>query len=138
VKIKVVEWSVFIGEFVNKRDFDVILLGWALPREPDNYDIWHSSRTREGEFNFAGYTNPEVDLLLLEARRVFDQQKRRELYRKIQELIYADQPYMFIYVPDSLYVVHRRFREVAPAAAGIGYNFIDWWVPPAEQRYRMR
>jgi len=138
VKIKVVEWSVFIGEFVNKRDFDVILLGWALPREPDNYDIWHSSRTREGEFNFAGYTNPEVDALLLEARRVFDQQKRRELYRKIQELIYADQPYMFIYVPDSLYVVHGRFREVEPAAAGIGYNFIDWWVPAAEQRYRMR
>ncbi|MFZ2385659.1 MAG: peptide-binding protein [Candidatus Omnitrophota bacterium] len=138
VRIKVVEWSVFLGEFVNKRDFDAVLLGWSLPREPDNYDIWHSSKTREGEFNFTGYSNPEVDSLLLEARRVFEQQVRKELYRKIQELIYADQPYMFLYVPDSLYVVQRRFREVVPAAAGIGYNFIDWWVPPAEQRYRMR
>jgi len=138
VRIKVVEWSVFLGEFVNKRNFDAVLLGWSLPREPDNYDIWHSSRTREGEFNFTGYANAEVDRLLLEARRVFEQQDRKELYRKIQELIYADQPYMFLYVPDSLYVVQRRFREVVPAAAGIGYNFIDWWVPAAEQRYRMR
>ena len=48
VKIRVVEWSVFLTEFINKRHFEAVLLGWALGREPDCYDIWHSSKTKEG------------------------------------------------------------------------------------------
>jgi len=137
VKIKVVEWNVFLTEFIGKRNFETVLLGWSLPREPDNYDIWHSSKTKEGEFNFIGYKNEEVDRLLTEARKTFDQEKRKHCYNKIQELLYEDQPYMFLYVPDSLSAVNKRFRGIQPAPAGIGYNFIDWWVPKPEQKYRM-
>jgi len=138
VKIKVIEWSVFLSEFIDKRDFEAVLLGWSLPREPDNYDIWHSSKTKPGEFNFVGYRNPEVDALLVQARRTFDQEKRKVCYQRIQQILYEEQPYMFLYVPDSLSVLHRRFRGVRPAAIGIGYNFVEWWVPKAEQRYRNR
>lgn len=137
VRVKVVEWSVFLTRYIDKRDFEAVVLGWSLPREPDNFDIWHSSKTGEGEFNFVGYANAQVDALLLEARRTFDQPQRQALYRRIHALIYEDQPYMFLYVPDSLSVLHRRFRGVEPAAAGIGYNFIDWWVPRQQQKYRM-
>jgi peptide/nickel transport system substrate-binding protein len=137
VKIKVVEWSVFISRYLDKRDFEAIVLGWSIPREPDNFDIWHSSKTKEGEFNFVGYKNEEVDSLLVEARRIFDQEKRAALYRRIQRLIYDDQPYMFLYVPQSLVCLHGRFRGVSPAPAGISYNFIDWWVPRLEQKYRI-
>jgi len=138
VKIKVVEWSVFLSEFINNRNFETVLLGWSLPREPDNYDIWHSSKTKEGEFNFGGYANPEVDELLERARRTFDEKERAASYHRINEIIYHDQPYMFLYVPDSLSALHKRFREVKPADAGIGYNFIEWWVPENEQRYKTR
>ncbi len=31
----------------SKRRFEAIILGWALGREPDCYDIWHSSKTGE-------------------------------------------------------------------------------------------
>jgi len=136
VKIKVVEWSVFITEFINKRNFETVLLGWALPREPDNYDIWHSSKTKEGEFNFISYKNQEVDRLLEEARRTFSQIQRQACYHKIHKIIYDEQPYMFLYVPDSLSVLHSRFQGVQPAPIGIGYNFIDWWVPKAMQKYK--
>ncbi len=136
VKIKVVEWSVFLTEFIDKRNFQALLLGWSLPREPDNFDIWHSSKTKEGEFNFTGYKNAEVDNLLVEARRSFDEAKRKEYYQRINELLYEDQPYMFLYVPDSLSVLHKRFRGIEPAPIGIGYNFIYWWVERSQQRYR--
>ncbi|MFA5361968.1 MAG: peptide-binding protein [Candidatus Omnitrophota bacterium] len=138
VKIKVIEWSVFITEYINKRKFETVLLGWSLPLEPDNYDIWHSSKTKEGEFNFIGYKNEEVDNLLLEGRRNFDQAKREECYHRIHRILYEEQPYMFLYVPDSLSVLHRRFEGVKPAPVGIGYNFIDWWVPVSKQKYRMQ
>lgn len=136
VKIKVVEWSVFLTEFIDKRNFEAVLLGWSLPREPDNFDIWHSSKTKEGEFNFTAYKNAEVDNLLVEARRTFDEAKRKEYYRRINRILYEEQPYMFLYVPDSLSVLHKRFRGVKPAPIGIGYNFIEWWVARSEQKYR--
>ncbi len=135
VKIKVVEWSVFLTQFIDKRSFEAVLLGWAIGREPDNYDIWHSSKTKEGEFNFVSFKNEEVDQLLLEARRTFDQEKRKVYYHKIHEILYDEQPYMFLYVPDSLSILHNRFQGIKPAPIGIGYNFIDWWVPKAQQRY---
>ena len=137
VKIKIVEWSVFLTEFIDKRNFEAILLGWSVPREPDNFDIWHSSKTKEGEFNFIGYKNEEVDRLLIEARRSFDQDFRKTCYQRIHQILYDEQPYMFLFVSESLSALHNRFRGIKPAAIGIGYNFIEWWVPKQEQKYRL-
>ncbi|MFA6321700.1 MAG: peptide-binding protein, partial [Candidatus Omnitrophota bacterium] len=72
MKIRIVEWSAMLNEFIDKYRFEAVLMGWFLSRDPDNYDIWHSSKIREGEFNFAGYNNEEVDRLLVEGRRTFD------------------------------------------------------------------
>lgn len=136
VKIKVIEWSVFISEFIDKRNFEAVLLGWSLARDPDLYDIWHSSKTREGEFNFLSYANEEVDRLLIEGRRTFELSQRAACYQRIQEILYEEQPCMFLYVPDSLFALHKRFRAVEQAPLGIGYNFIDWWVASSEHRYQ--
>lgn len=136
VKIKIVEWSAFISEFIDKRKFEAVLLAWSLGRDPDNYDIWYSGKTKEGEFNFLSYSNPEVDSLLIDARRTFDQKKRRACYNKIHEIIFKDTPCIFLYVPDSLPIVHKRFKGLDPAPLGLGYNFIKWFVPLDEQKYR--
>jgi len=135
VEIRILEWATFLTEFIDKRKYEAIVLGWNLSRDPDNYDIWHSSKQRQGEFNFVGYENREVDRLLEEGRREFDQQKRKEIYNKIHRLIFEDHPYIFLYVPDALPIVHSRFKGIEPAPAGIGYNFIKWYVPKEEQRY---
>ncbi|MDD5428161.1 MAG: peptide-binding protein [Candidatus Omnitrophica bacterium] len=136
MKIRIVEWSAMLNEFIDKRRFEAVLMGWFLSRDPDNYDIWHSSKTRQGEFNFAGYKNEEVDKLLLEGRRTFDESKRAAIYHRIHELIYADQPYTFLYSSDILPIVNSRFRNVESSPIGIGYNFIKWYVPKSEQKYR--
>ncbi len=135
VKIRVLEWSSMINEFINKKRFEAVLMGWFLSRDPDNYDIWHSSKTREGEFNFVGYKNEEVDTLLEEGRRTFDQNKREVIYHRIHELIYSDQPYLFLYSADILPIINKRFRGVEVSALGIGFNIIKWYVPKDEQRY---
>ena len=136
MKIRVLEWSAMINEFINKRRFEAILMGWFLARDPDNYDIWHSSKTREGEFNFINYSNAEVDRLLEEGRRTFDQSKRTEIYHKVHRLIDNAQPYLFLYSAETLPIVHKRFRNVEVSPVGIGYNFIKWYVPRDEQKYK--
>jgi peptide/nickel transport system substrate-binding protein len=136
LKIRVLEWSTMINEFINKRRFEAVLMGWFLSRDPDNFDIWHSSKTREGEFNFIGYANPEVDELLVKGRRIFDEAERAKIYHRIHELIYDDQPYMFLYSGEILPIVSSRFRGIEVSPIGIGYNFIKWYVPKPEQRYK--
>ena len=136
VKIRVVEWSTFVHEFIDKRRFEAVLLGWNLSRDPDLYDLFHSSKTKEGEYNFVGYANPEVDRLLVEGRRTFDQASRRRIYQEVHRRLAEDQPYTFLYVADALPVVASRFRNVVATPIGIGYNVIDWYAPRAEQRYK--
>ena len=64
-----------IHNFIDKRSFDAVILGWSLARDPDQYAIWHSEETKEGKYNFVSYNNPEVDSLLIQGRRTFDLKK---------------------------------------------------------------
>jgi peptide/nickel transport system substrate-binding protein len=137
VKIRQVEWAAFLKEFIQKGRFEAILLGWNTGLDPDQYDIWSSTRTHPGELNVIGYKNPEVDALLEEGRHTFDREKRRRAYFRFQEIIAEDQPYTFLFVPDALPAISRRFRGIKPAAAGIDYNFTKWYVPKGEQKYTM-
>ncbi|MFA5858911.1 MAG: peptide-binding protein [Elusimicrobiota bacterium] len=136
VNIRIVEWSTFIHQYVDKKKFDVVILGWNLSRDPDQYSIWHSSQRKEGQYNFVGYANPEVDRLLEKGRREFDVAKREKMYRRIHAIINDDQPYCFLYYPDSLPVVHKRIQNVELAPAGIGWNFVRWYVPKSQQKYQ--
>jgi peptide/nickel transport system substrate-binding protein len=128
VSIRVMEWQAFL-EQIDKRSFDAIILGWSMGRDPDLYDIWHSSKTKKGEYNFIGYKNAEVDRLLVEGRRTFDLKKRKKIYYRIHAILAEEQPYAFLYVPDALPIVHRRFKGIEVAPLGIMYNFIHWYVP---------
>ena len=130
MKIMSLEWQALLHEFIDKRRFEAIIMGWALSRDPDGYDIWHSSKTKEGEFNFIGYNNPEVDQLLIEGRETFDMQKRTEVYHRLHTILSEDAPYTFLYVPDALPILHKRFKNVKKEPIGIWYNFqTEWFVP---------
>ena len=133
VKIRVLEWSSFLTNFIDKGRFEAVLLGWTISPDPDQYDIWHSSKTEPKELNFIQFKNPEVDRLLVEGRGTFDVKKRRACYYKFQDILAREQPYTFLYVPDALPVVSSRFRGIEPAPEGIMHNLIKWYVPKAEQ-----
>lgn len=138
VKIRIIEWAAFIKEFIEKKAFEATILGWTITQDPDIYDVWHSSKTKPGELNFVSYRNTEIDALLERGRRTFRQEERRKIYWRIQEILAEEVPYVFLYVPDALPVVQARVRGIEPAAAGITYNLIKWYVPKAEQRYKLK
>ena len=137
VKIRIVEWSAFVTNFINKRNFDAVILGWTIPLDPDAYDVWHSSKTAREELNFVSYNNPEADDMLVKGRSTFNQDERKKHYDRFQEILAEDQPYTFLYVPDELIIINNRIRGVEPAPIGIGHNIIKWYVPKDEQKYSM-
>ncbi|RLA93916.1 MAG: peptide-binding protein [Deltaproteobacteria bacterium] len=138
MKIRILEWATFINEYIDKKKFEATILGWTIGQDPDLFDVSHSSKTHFKELNFISYKNKEVDRLIMEGRHTFDLEKRKRAYFRIQEILAEDQPYTFLYVPYSLPVIHKRFRGIKPAAAGISYNFIKWYVPKPEQKYTIK
>ncbi|MEW6265984.1 MAG: peptide-binding protein [Thermodesulfobacteriota bacterium] len=137
VKLRAIEWAAFLKEFVDKKNFEALILGWTIPQDPDLYDVWNSTKNKPGELNHISYKNLEVDRLIDEARYTFDQDKRKKAYDRIQEILKDDVPYVFLYVPDALPIVAARFHGIEPAPAGIGYNFIKWFVPKSMQKYKI-
>ncbi len=136
MNLRVLEWSSFLHNYVDKKNFDAVILGWNLSRDPDQYGIWHSSQRGEGQYNFVDYVNPRVDELLEKGRRIFDQGQRKQIYREIHSILADDLPYIFLYYPESLPTVHKRVRGPRVAPAGLGWNFREWFVPKEIQKYQ--
>jgi len=138
VKIRTIEWATFVNEFIDKRNFEAVILGWSFGPEPDLFDIWHSSKQGPKEFNFISFENKEVDELIIKARHTMNQGERKKHYFRIQEILADEQPYTFLFIPYSLVAVHRRIKGIEPAPAGIGYNNLQWYVPKEQMRYISR
>lgn len=134
VDLRTVEWAAFIKEFVDKGRFDAIILGWNILQDPDIFGVWHSSMAVEGGLNFTRYTNEELDTLLERGRRLVEQDKRKPIYDRVQEILFNDAPYCFLYVPKALPIVQARVQNIKAAPAGIAYNFTKWWIPTSLQR----
>src|SRR5216683_2827252 len=132
-EIQTIEWAAFLKEYIRQKRFEAIVLGWGTTSDPDQYPIWHSSQSGPEQLNSISYANPEVDALLEKGRATCHQSERVAVYQRIQEILAEDQPYVFLYYPDSLWAVSSRVRGIKPAPAGIDYNFIDWFVPKALQ-----
>jgi peptide/nickel transport system substrate-binding protein len=135
--VRVVEWSSFVHQFIDKHNFEVVMLGWSLSRDPDQYALWHSNQTHEGQYNFISYNNTTVDKLLENGRTTYDQAKRKQIYNRIHRIMADDLPCIFLYYPESLVAIHNRFRGPEVTAAGIGWNFHKWWVPVNEIKYKI-
>ena len=135
VKVQMIEWSSFLSNFVDKKNFDALVMGWRLSLDPDIFSIWHSSQTGSNQFNFISYANKEVDQLLEKGRRVLDEDKRVQIYRRVHELIAADQPVCFLFAPDSLGALHKRFRGLLETPTGLSWYWeTRWYVPKSVQR----
>ena len=135
-QIRVIEWAAFLKEYLDRHNFDAIVMGWTIPTDPDMFDIWHSSKNQPGELNFISYKNEEVDRLVDEARFILDQDERKKSYDRVQEILREDAPYVFLYVPDALPAVARRFVGPEVGPGGLGHNFNQWYVPLADQKYK--
>lgn len=133
--IQILEWAAFIKEFIKKRRFEAIVLGWGIGLDPDQYEIWHSSKTGPDELNHISYANPEVDQLLELGRASCRQEERKKSYDRLQEILAEDQPIFFLYFRDALPVVSSRVHGIEPSPNGITFNFIRWYVPKHLQRY---
>lgn len=155
VKVEIYEWAVLLKRFVNKGEFDAIVLGWGLGNDFDQYAIWHSSQTHPEELNFVGFQNAKVDRLLSDLRQEYSRPAILKMAAELQQTIYDEQPYLFLFVPKSTSVLWKgsyRIRQpgaklgewidspITMSKAGWSYN-MEWFYrpeyPPKTERMKV-
>ncbi|WP_414691714.1 peptide-binding protein [Novimethylophilus sp.] len=135
-KIRVLEWASFLGRYIKTGDFDVVVLGWSLSLDPDQFSIWHSSQNKPGQFNFINYNNPQVDKLLEQGRLELDPDKRMKIYHEFSRILLEDSPIVYLYEGYGLPAISKRVRGIDNTLppAGIGYNSEQWYIPSPLRR----
>jgi len=137
--IRVLEWASFLGRFIKPKEFDVVVLGWSLSLDPDQYSIWHSSQQGPGQFNFISYNNPRADQLLEAGRLELDADKRMKIYHEFSKILLDDSPIVYLSAGYGLSAIHKRVRGISNPAppAGISHNTYEWYIPKAYARSEM-
>ena len=136
-EIQTLEWSVFL-EKIKKHEFEALMGAWVLSDyPPDQYQLFHSSQSKNDGSNYGSYTSPLADSLMEAYRSEFDETKRIEINRQLQRVLYDDQAYTFLWTPKAKYVYSDRFKNVrwypTPPTA---YHTPEWWVPVNQQKYQ--
>jgi len=134
-----VDWPVLM-DLLNTKTFDAVSLGWSGNFEIDVYQNLHSSQAEPGGDNFISYANPKLDVLIEAARREIDEDTRMNLWHKVHEEIWRDQPYTYLFRSKSLVFVDRRIQNVQVLRAGINQGGtwrmpLEWYVPSELQKY---
>jgi peptide/nickel transport system substrate-binding protein/microcin C transport system substrate-binding protein len=128
MELQRLEWNAMLKN-IDEASFDAAALAWGGGSvDVDPKQIWHSSSIGKGGSNFVGYSNPEVDKLIDEARGELDKAKRIPIDRKIYEKIAADVPYAFLFNDRfSLYAHGAKIKMKQPTYKyRVGTDY--WWT----------
>jgi peptide/nickel transport system substrate-binding protein len=107
--VRKIEFVTFY-EVLAKHDFDMYMGAWASSFFAEDYkQIWHSSSWANEGSNYVGYSNPESDQLIDKIRETLDDSTRGEMEKQLQEIVYEDRPYVFMFQTPVKAVIHKRF-----------------------------
>ena len=131
IRPQIVEMTTLIGQLTDAelRDFDAVVMGWVVEFKLDDTDLFRSDRIDQ-PYAWSGTDNPEVDRLLEELTNTIDRDDARAIWTEYQDVLMAEQPYLFFYFPDRIIGVNRRLQNVQMDQRGVWQNIREWYVDP--------
>ena len=112
VSVQIYPLSELNTNVIRPRNYDAVLFGEVVGREADLFAFWHSSQRNDPGLNLAMYANSTTDKLLSQARTTSDEVSRAALYQQFNTIIGKDQPAIFLYAPDFIYIVPKSLEGV--------------------------
>lgn len=136
-EMQTLEWSVYLDK-TKKHEFDATMGAWILSDyPPDEYQLFHSSQMYGEGSNFVSFKNEEADKLMEDYRTEFDENKRIDMLKRIQKILYDDRVYTFLWTPKARYVYGERFKNVRwYPTPPTSYQLTEWWVPVNSRKYQ--
>src|SRR3954465_15372589 len=94
LKIRVIEFATSFKQ-AQAGEFQAFLIGWSGRIDPDgNSYVFLPSNAPQ---NNGGYSNPEADKALEEARLITDAAQRKAIYEKLTKVVLNDEPLIYLY-----------------------------------------
>lgn len=108
ITVNNVESSVYRTLVPSGKQSDMYVLGWSSTNTLDA-DAAIYAILRSGE-SYSTYNNADVDAKLDEARSTSDQERRKTLYKEIEEAVIEDAPRIFLYQENQYYGVSNKLN----------------------------
>jgi peptide/nickel transport system substrate-binding protein len=104
-----VEFSVNY-KMAKNHNYDMMLAANSGTYTTEDYtQNWHTSSWFSKGSNYSGFGNAESDALIDTIKYTQDDAKRNELAKKLQAMIYDEQPFIFLFASMRRNVIHKRF-----------------------------
>jgi peptide/nickel transport system substrate-binding protein len=95
------------------RQFNYELMPLRLPASAsvdDPFALWHSSNDFNGGSNRSGFHSDALDDVIEQLRTSEDTKIRDELFVKFQDILYKEQPVIFLYVPLERIIASKKIQ----------------------------
>lgn len=130
--IRPTEFTV-LQENARTHKFQAMTAGWGTGTDPSTGEnLWTTRAIDTNGRNYSMYSNPVVDELFEAGAREFDPERRAEIYGQIHNILWEDQPYMWLYYRSSFYGFSKNVRGYMFSPRNpYGYNpgFQALWKP---------
>ena len=130
VEVRLYEIGDLNQSVIRPRDYESLLFGQVVGRDPDPFAFWHSSQRNDPGLNIALYANKTVDGILESARTLNDVGARKNKYIEFEKEVIKDTPAIFLYSPYYLYVLPQKLlgfnTETATVPAERFANVSKW------------
>jgi peptide/nickel transport system substrate-binding protein len=122
--IRTYEFATFFAD-VTKGAFQLYTLRWIGGNaDPDIFEYaFDSSHMPPKGQNRGFYSNPKLDALIAAGRKETDQQKRKQMYAQVQQILAEDLPYINLWYLDNVLVHTARVSNLPLNPAG-NYDFL--------------
>lgn len=113
VVIETVDPSAFTQD-VRQMNYDMVPLRMrANPSVDDPYQWWHSGSDQPGGGNRRGYHSDAADKVIDEIRTAETKSELDSNYYELQEILYEEQPVLFLYIPLERIAVSKKFDIIS-------------------------
>lgn len=91
------DWAAWIRD-MDEFNYQMTWASWSAVIFKDPEGMWASKEAdRKGGNNHTGFKNPEVDKLIEKQKTIFDINKRNEICRKTDQIVYNEFPYVLLW-----------------------------------------
>ncbi|HQV00156.1 MAG TPA: ABC transporter substrate-binding protein, partial [Bacteroidia bacterium] len=95
------------------QNFDMLLSSWGGNAVPEDYtQLWSTQAWQQKGANFTGFGNAFTDSVITAISQCMETEKRNNLSKQLQTIIYDEQPYVFLFTSMRKIAVHKRISNI--------------------------
>lgn len=121
VEPNLMDFNSLVEKVYTSQDFQLYNMSWSMTVDPgDNYYTFHTKMDEPDGNNSIGLRDPEIDKLLEDGAKEFDQAARTKIYQEFAVKMNEKVPYMFLNQNDSWDVFNNRVKNLVIS------SYCDW------------